>query len=269
MFRYLLLFVAVYLGFLALLFVKQRSLIFQPDNSLLNIESIDWLVTPEAWPSNENRHGFVITPDNPQGTVIVFHGNAGQALHRAYYANALAALGYRVVLAEYPGYGGRTGTPSEEALVSSGRQLISQIANDFQQSPIHLLGESMGSGVVSAIVADNWQPTPRTSVVSVILITPFDSLAAVAQTHYWYTPAKWLVRDKFDSIKNLGSFNGMKQIILAERDSVVPIKHGEKLYSQLSTPKQRYLIEGANHNNWIGQVDSQWWQKILSTANSK
>jgi uncharacterized protein len=42
----------------------------------------------------------------PKGTVIVFHGNAGKAADRTYYIETLSALGYRVVLAEYPLYGG-------------------------------------------------------------------------------------------------------------------------------------------------------------------
>ena len=51
-----------------------------------------------------------------RGTAIVFHGNAGHAGHRAYYARALTPLGLRVILAEYPGYGPRAGQPGEQAL---------------------------------------------------------------------------------------------------------------------------------------------------------
>lgn len=50
--------------------------------------------------------------------MIVFHGNAGAAIDRSYYVDALTPLGYRVVLAEYPGYGGRSGQPREKVFVA-------------------------------------------------------------------------------------------------------------------------------------------------------
>lgn len=269
MLRLLIFCTALYVVLLLFLFVKQRSLIFQPDNYPFAINTAEWLVTPVSWPSEENRYGYLIEPDDPVGTIIVFHGNAGQALHRAYYANVLAAQNYRVILAEYPGYGGRPGKPSETVLVDNGRQLVTEAARTFPDTPIHLLGESMGSGVVSAIVSQKWQPTPTQHIVSIILITPFDSLAAVAQTHYWYIPAKLMVRDKFDNIKNLQKFNGMKQVILAGRDTVVPIQHGEELYKHLHPSKRRYVFETANHSDWIEHVDLDWWQIIMSTANGE
>lgn len=63
-----------------------------------------------AWPSPEDFRGLVAEPAEPaRGTAIVFHGNAGHAGHRAYYATALTRMGLRVILAEYPGYGPRGG----------------------------------------------------------------------------------------------------------------------------------------------------------------
>ena len=67
------------------------------------------------WPAGtnvEDHQGLIATPDSaPRATVIVFHGNAGSAVQRRYYRDALTPLGYRVLLAQYPGYGGRLGSP--------------------------------------------------------------------------------------------------------------------------------------------------------------
>ncbi len=49
---------------------------------------------------------------------MVFHGNAGSAYDRMYYVKALEPLGYRVLLAEYPKYGARTGSLGEKSLVA-------------------------------------------------------------------------------------------------------------------------------------------------------
>ena len=65
------------------------------------------------WPDRHNFNGFLATPQHrcTTGTVIIFHGNAGAAQQRAFYRDALAPLGLRVILAEYPGYSGRSGRP--------------------------------------------------------------------------------------------------------------------------------------------------------------
>lgn len=78
-----------------------------------------------AWPTTEAFRGLVAEPaGRARGTVIVFHGNAGHAGHRSFYAAELTRLGLRVILAEYPGYGPRDGAPGEEGLVADARQTI-------------------------------------------------------------------------------------------------------------------------------------------------
>ena len=59
----------------------------------------------QFWPSGPSDYrGFISAAQirDVKGTVIVFHGNAGTAADRVYYATALGSIGYRVILAEYP-----------------------------------------------------------------------------------------------------------------------------------------------------------------------
>jgi hypothetical protein len=66
------------------------------------------------WPSAQDFRGLVAEPRGALlGTAIVFRGSAGHVGHRAFYAQALVPLGFRVILAEYPGYGPRAGKPGE------------------------------------------------------------------------------------------------------------------------------------------------------------
>jgi alpha-beta hydrolase superfamily lysophospholipase len=69
------------------------------------------------WPSRPDFRALLREPRDPaRATAIVFHGNAGHALQRAWYAEVLANLGLRVILAEYPGYGHRSGELGEDSL---------------------------------------------------------------------------------------------------------------------------------------------------------
>jgi hypothetical protein len=58
--------------------------------------------------------------------MVVFHGNAGFALHREYFVEGFRALGegWEVFLFEYPGYGARSGSPSEEAIKGAATRAV-------------------------------------------------------------------------------------------------------------------------------------------------
>ena len=175
--------VLFYLLFLLILFVFQRKLIYFPDkHSIEQQQEFAEQLNLKLWPSTDNYLGLISksTKTAYKGTIIVFHGNAGSAINRIYYLQALERLGYRVILAEYPGYGARKGSPSETTLISNGVETLKLALNDFG-GPIFLWGESLGSGVVSGIIQ-----TRQTQVKGIVLVTPFDSLANVAQHHYWF-----------------------------------------------------------------------------------
>jgi len=80
----------------------------------------------KAWPSESDCRGYVgVDEVKPaKGTIIVFHGNAGTAADRVYYVKVLSSLDYRVLLAEYPLYGGRAGAVGEKAFVKDGCETV-------------------------------------------------------------------------------------------------------------------------------------------------
>ena len=250
-----------YLALTLILFLAQRKLLYVPNNSLLTEESIKARGL-EYWLSQDDNYRGLISSqpqNNAKGTIIVFHGNGGIAIDRSYYANALVKLGYRVLLAEYPGYGGRSGKPSEEVFVADARKTVELIHQEYG-SPIYLWGESLGSGVVASTVSDDTLP-----VDGIVLITPWDSLPNLAQTLYSFFPVKWLVLDKFDSINNLKSFPGNIGILIAGKDEVIPANLGNNLYESLvNTNKKMWFLENAGHNDWVYYLDNYWWQEVMN-----
>ncbi|RQS68714.1 alpha/beta hydrolase [Burkholderia sp. Bp8963] len=211
-----------------------------------------------AWPSPDAFRGLLAEPTGPvRGTAVVFHGNAGHAGHRSYFATALTRMGLRVILAEYPGYGPREGAPSEESLVADARQTIA-IAHRRYGMPLLLVGKSLGAGVAAEAGARE-----RDNVTGVLLITPWDTLEHVAAYHYPWLPMTWLLRDRYDSVEHLASFGRPVVVAVAERDSIVPARFGEALYDGLGDPKRLLVVKAAEHNDWIGFVDDAWWQDAL------
>lgn len=210
------------------------------------------------WPAEGDYRGLVREPAAPaRGTVLLFHGNAGHAGHRDWYADELSRLGLRVILAEYPAYGPRAGKLGEASLVADAAETLSLAAKQFP-GPIILAGESLGAAVaVAAAVA------PRANVAGLVLITPWDDIAQVARHHYPWLPARWLLRDRYDSVAKLAGFRAPVAVVIAERDSIVPPARGRALYESLSGPKRLWVVPQADHNDWPAYIDSEWWRSVV------
>jgi len=249
-----------YLMLLLLIFLCQRKMIYFPDTySIEEQQQRADQANLKLWPSTDNYLGLIAKTSQPagKGTVIVFHGNAGSATDRTYYREALEKQGYRVILAEYPGYAARNGAPSESALILDGIQTAKQALNDFG-GPLFLWGESLGSGVAAGIARSGQVP-----VKGIVLVTPFNSMADVAQHHYWFFLAKWLIRDKFDNIENLENYSGNTAILLAEQDEVIPNQYSLKLFESLHHPKKLWTFNNAGHNTLPLNQELPWWQEVM------
>jgi len=176
-------------------------------------------------------------PAEARGTAIVCHGNAGHAGHRSFYAGVLARLGLWVILAEYPGYGPRDGAPGEESLAADAQLTVARAHRSYG-APLVFIRESLGAGV-----AGSTGSRERDKVTGLLLITPWDRLAHVAAHHYPWLPVKWLLRDRYDSVTCLASFDRPVLVVVAESDSIVPARFGEALYNAVVGPRQ-LRVEG-------------------------
>ena len=211
-----------------------------------------------AWPTAHEFLGLAAEPAGAvRGSAIVYHGNAGHVGHREYYATALTRLGLRVILAEYPGYGPRGGQLGERNLVDDAEETLVR-AHQLYGPPLLLIGESLGAGVAAAAASHR-----RDKIAGLMLITPWDRLASVAAHHFAWLPVGWLLRDQYDSIANLDSYDHPIIVALAERDSIVPARFGMALYESLLAPKRLKVVSGAEHNDWLERVDENWWREAI------
>jgi pimeloyl-ACP methyl ester carboxylesterase len=193
----------------------------------------------------------------PNGTIVLFHGNGGTALDRGFYLEPLLGLGFRVILAEYPKYGGRPGRVGEKPFVGDGLETVRLAYAQYGQ-PLYLLGESLGCGVAAAVARQSSVP-----IAGLILITPWDTLAAAAKSLFPFLPVTFLLSDKYDSLGNLRSFKGKISLVGAERDEILPIKHAYNLYQSLPEGQKRmWVIRGAGHNDWPFHADPSLWKEM-------
>ena len=241
----------------------QKNMLYYPSTYMPSQASLA-TYNIQFWPADSNGYrGFIniVHADKIKGTILIFHGNAGTAADRLYYVQVLTMLGYRVILAEYPGYGGRKGVLGEESFVHDAKETL-LLASKQYGTPIFLLGESLGCGVVAAVVRDS-----PAKIDGIILITPWDTLMSIAKEKFPWLPVSLFLRDKYDTIGNLKEYQGRIAIIGAEQDEVIPIQHAQALFRSLSGIKgvhKMFTITRAGHNDWPEIVDLSWWQGITN-----
>jgi len=257
--------ILVWLGLLVFLALSQRSMIYYParnDAELLKQDACHKGFMP--WTNSAGQiigYCSLAAPDDarPPAAVLITHGNAGYAIHRADYAQLLRAAApdraLSVYILEYPGYGARPGQPSQHEFLDATDEAVTLIPGDM---PLILLGESIGTGVASATAAAHPE-----RVAGLLLLTPFDSLANVAQHHYPLLPVRWIMRDQYPSQEWLTKYLGPIAIILAENDTIVPAAFGQKLHDSYAGPKTLIVANQADHNDLLHTLPPSAWQEAL------
>jgi pimeloyl-ACP methyl ester carboxylesterase len=225
----------LYSGACVGLFLFQRSLIYFPqpnsyggpgDTTVLRVDGAELSISTRA------RAG-------PKA-LIYFGGNAEDV--SANLASFSKAFPDRALyLMHYRGYGGSTGTPTESLLHSDALALFDRVRRDHPD--IALMGRSLGTGIALRLAASR----PATSLV---LVTPYDSIAAIAAGQFRLFPVRWLLTDKFDAIRDAPAIRVPTLILQAERDEVIPGRHTELLGAAFTKDiASRVIIHGAGHND--------------------
>lgn len=252
---------AFYVLVVVLAYFAQKKLLYFPDRpSFQVLVSSTSHFGLELWPAQDaNYRGLIkrIPRTDYEGTVVVFHGNAGSARDRLYYIEPLEKLGYRVILAEYPGYGVRAGSHGEGAFRIDALETV-RIARQKFSGPIILWGESLGCGVVANIVKHT-----ASGIHGIVLLTPWDSLSNLAQKLYKFLPVRLLIRDKYDNLGNLHDYEGPVAILMADKDEIIPRSLTRHLYESLTGAKKMWIFPDAGHNSWPTDPDEPWWAEVM------
>ena len=252
----------IYLLLLAALFTFQRSLLYLPSSDrpdpartgLSRLESIT-VTSPDGLP----LESWYLPPlSQAAPVVVVFHGNAGHIGHRIAKYHFLAEAGAGLLLAGYRGYGGNPGSPAEPEMTADGAALLAWLRDrGIGAERTFLYGESLGTGLANKLAA-----AAETPLAGVILEAPYTSIAAVAQAHYWYVPAYWLVRDRWDSEAVVAGVRAPLLVLHGERDRTVPTRFGRALFEAASEPKDALWLPAASHNDVLDHSEAR--QKVMS-----
>jgi fermentation-respiration switch protein FrsA (DUF1100 family) len=238
---------ALYFVFGVLVFIFQRNLIYHPDQSrprpidygLPDVQSVQ-VGTEDDF----KLHAWWHPPRSDTSPVIAyFPGNAGHIGHRAEKIRPFLERGFGVLLVGYRYNAQSGGAPREEGFYRDGRAVLKFLKHrDIPLDRIVLYGESLGTAVAIDLAASN-------KPACLLLEAPFSSMAALAQHHYWYLPAKWLLLDRFNSAIRLPSVKAPTLIIHGKQDQIVPLKFAEALAAAAPRSPEFLVVARAGHND--------------------
>ena len=173
--------------------------------------------------------------------VAVFPGNAGNRAGRAPLAEWLADMGLSVLLVDYRGYGGNSGSPSEMGLAADATAAAQWLAARADIEHVVYYGESIGAAVAVAVATER-------SPAALILRSPFTSLGDIARVHYGPVPT-WLLRDRFPAAQQISHVAAPLLVVAGEDDTIVPIAQSRHLFEAAQEPKTFVAIPDAGHND--------------------
>lgn len=237
-----------------LLFLRPHTnpqLLMSIQNKFKQIQSIN-LQTID----NVNLQGWLINPPvhgKSRPLLIYFGGNAEDVM--ALIPTMSNFSTWTVLLMNYRGYGASEGRPSEAAFYQDALQLYDHFSQqqNIDSQRIVLMGRSLGTGV--AVYLAQQRPA-----AGVILISPYQSLVQVAQTHYPFVPVKWLLKHRFESGSRAADITAPLLMIAAEQDEIIPLSHSLDLAAQWAGTVEQVIIAQATHNN-VSEA-AGYWQTI-------
>lgn len=189
-------------------------------------------------------HGWFV-PGSGRVTWLWFHGNAGNISHRVPDIRRFhQRLGVNILIFDYRGYGRSGGTPSEEGIYRDALAALEVLRKrgDVDTDALVYFGRSLGAAVAIELATRH---PPRGLVVE----GAFDSVPAMARHAYPFLPVWPLLRTRYDSLSKIRSVEAPLLVAHAERDEVVPLEMGKRLFEAAREPKSFYLVAGAHHND--------------------
>ena len=223
------------------MFLCQRRILFRPDRAAPDLArtGLSGVRTMTVTtPDGLALLAWYLPPARASDPVVLYlHGNAGHIGHRAFRLERFQRFGWGTLLLEYRGYGGNPGRPSEAGLTTDARAgLAALLAMGIASSRIALYGESLGSGLATRLATE--QP-----VRAVLLESPYTSITDIAR----FLPVRWLLLDRFDSLRVIGGARAPVLVMHGARDRIVPVAMGRAVFAAAPDPKELWIATDAGH----------------------
>lgn len=198
----------------------------------------------------ETLQGVYIPPsaDGAERLLVLgFGGNGWNGQHVAEYLHDLYPAAH-IVAFHYRGYRPSTGRPSADALIEDAPLVYDAAVARVRPERTVAAGFSIGSGIAATLAG-------KRPLAGLILVTPFDSLKAVAQSLYPWLPVGPFFQHEIDAAGALEGTEVPVAIVAAGRDEIIPLQRTDGLRAKLGKVAFDRTIAGAGHNDIYSRAD--------------
>jgi len=178
-------------------------------------------------------------------TLLWFHGNAGNISHRVDGLKRLHdKVNANVFIIDYRGYGRSEGTVSERGTYEDARAALQYLRSrkDLDPKSIVFFGQSLGAAVATELAV-------REECLALVLEAPFASIREMARVVFPLLPIGPLLRTRYDVAEKIKVVKAPVLVLQGDRDEVIPVEQGKKVFAAASAPKEFYTVRGAGHND--------------------
>lgn len=243
---------SVYAGLLMLLYLGQSRLLFLPDSGgralLADPGSLGLAFNEVAVQTQdgESLHGWYLPTPEARGTLLFFHGNAGNISHRLDSLSLFAGLRLNVLIIDYRGYGQSSGQADEQGAYRDAQAAWAWLMAQGQAPDrVLIFGRSLGGAIATDLAT-------RVAAAGLIVESSFTSVPDRAAELYPFAPVRWLARIQFDSLHKIKSLAMPLLVVHSREDELIPFAHGQRLFDAAPSPKTLLLIAGS-HNEGFRQ----------------
>jgi uncharacterized protein len=239
---------AGYVGSLAVLFFQQRAMLFPiPTNERTSPAAAGFTEAEEHVLTTADGEKLIVwhVPAKPGRAVILyFHGNGDFLAGRVSRFRAMTSDGTGLVAVSYRGYAGSSGAPSEQGLLQDAATAYAFTSARYAPERIVAWGFSLGTGVAVALAAEH-------TIGKLVLEAPYMSTVDIASglPMLQFVPVRLLMRDQFRSDQRIARVTTPLLIMHGDRDGVIPISAGERLFALAHEPKKFVRFAGGGHDN--------------------
>ncbi len=225
------------------MYLRQEQFLFHPPTLRHGVEGADEIELYELQRPGVSTavtlRGWLVNRSYKQRLLLYYGGNGEDVWHNIDDYEALRSASLFV---QYRGYGSSDGRPGELELYSDALAVFDDITRRLEPDEVFVIGRSLGTAVAAHVAANR-------PVAGVILLTPFDSITAVAAARYPLLPVRLLLRHHFDTTAEAARITAPVLVIYGGRDTEVPAKHTRRLLAALPDETQTLFLAEADHGN--------------------
>lgn len=218
----------------------------------------------EAW-NNPVKKPYVAPYSKNRPTIIIANGDAGNmSYQQVHFALNFTSKGYNVVTFDWRGFG-----ESSEWEINNDYLVYSEFLLDYDAvikevlkqneevdtNRIAVFGWSTGA-YLSMAAASKYENIK--AFVGIGLITSFDDVLPLLKQLQTHKDRNLIVPDDYPKellpVNLAANYNKSTFLIVGEKDNRTPVWMSKKIYSLLSSKKELWIVEGAEHGGQNGPI---------------